>query len=158
MTNNKELIELGLKYITGKGGVEKDVEKGLEYLETAKKKGSQRACYHLGKYYIVHKDYEQALGYFEDGKDIKSRLCTRELAEMYRYGLGIPKNLENAINLYKKSAEFGCTDSLIYAASLIQDLPESSKIKKSEALELLNKAVEANDKHSPIANRELGKI
>lgn len=67
-------------------------------------------CYHS-----LYKDYKSAFDYYQ-----KSPLFLKyyEIANMYKYGIGINKNLSIALDYYKKSAEYGYSPSEFNVASL----------------------------------------
>lgn len=60
------------------------------------------ACLKLGRIYLrgqggLDKDYLKARQWFEKGLSYNSRNCSMDLAYLYFYGLGVEKNLEQAL-------------------------------------------------------------
>jgi TPR repeat protein len=101
---------LGYAYVYG-NGVAKDEAKAIQYFRDAADQYCTNAycalgtCYKRGEW-SLGKDYEQAFYYLKLGaknpRDIYSQI---ELAEMYKKGLGTPKDLRMALKYYKMAAD-----------------------------------------------------
>jgi TPR repeat protein len=69
--------------LNGLGGLKKNTEKGLSFLEKAVNAGNREAAMELGKYYRNLGDTEKALSFYKKGCDEKDSGCNRLQAEIY---------------------------------------------------------------------------
>ena len=103
---------LGLLYITGEGGFEKDPAKGVELLKKAAIKGHQKSLHALGHCYAkgigVVQDYEEALKYYKlaskDGEDYQAMYT---VGTFYSLGKGVNKDHGEAFKWYKSLQMYG---------------------------------------------------
>ncbi|POM73301.1 Hypothetical protein PHPALM_9863 [Phytophthora palmivora] len=92
---------LGEYYAFGKGGVQKDQARAVQYYKEAATAGIIRAQYNLGYLYLtgdgVPKDALQAEALFRKAAEKGFVMAMVNLAQMYRTGYGkVPKDLETA--------------------------------------------------------------
>lgn len=96
------MANLAICYLEGKG-TEKNIEKGLEWMNTASKKGNGVASLKLANFYTdglyAEKDYQIARSYLERGMDQKYGDAVMELARFYKEGLGVEIDLVKAKEL-----------------------------------------------------------
>ncbi len=97
-------------------GVEKDVAKGLEYLEIMCERDIQSACSMLGSYYFygvnVQKDLDKAKEFNQKALELNSKACDEHRmyacvlsAEIYQQGLSVPQDLSKAKNYYHRACD-----------------------------------------------------
>ncbi|BET21475.1 hypothetical protein RGT18_10630 [Solobacterium moorei] len=96
------MANLSLCMLEGKG-CEKDIPKGLLWMDKASVKGNGIASTLMGDYYqegkYVVQDYLQAATYYERGMQQKYAPAIFKLAKMYEYGYGITKDLHKSKEL-----------------------------------------------------------
>jgi|GEM_PF-2131981 len=110
---------LALLYSDGKG-TDKDEVKALEYFKKSASMGIPQARLRIAKYYLGQGDEtpglrwlgEAALG---DDQEAKSMLAPR-----YEKGLGVPQNMQIAVNFYLESAEAGFAQSQYKAGQIYE--------------------------------------
>ena len=95
--------------------------KGIEELFDAANNGSLGACTKLGQLYCrlnsgepwnVKYDPQKALAWINKAYIKNYPPAYHELGLLYLWGLHVPKNLEKAVDLFKKGAELGNTDCM----------------------------------------------
>lgn len=69
--------------------------------------GSKAATYNLGSLYLRRKDYVKARAIFEQGTEMRYGPSAFNLGRMYLYGLGVDKDYERALALYRQAAAMG---------------------------------------------------
>ena len=97
-------FHLGLAYYQG-NGIEESHEKAFEWWLKAANQGVEVADYCLGCILFKRKDYQSANKYYL--KAIQNPLINEAgfwLGIIYEYGLGVEKNIEKAVEYYKKGA------------------------------------------------------
>ncbi|RMX63060.1 hypothetical protein DD238_006192 [Peronospora effusa] len=100
---------LGEYYLHGKGGVQKDLNRAIQYWKVAASAGITMAQYNLGHLYLtgdgVPQDSLQAEALFSKAAEKGFVMAMVNLAQMYRYGYGkVPKDLERARKWLKLAA------------------------------------------------------
>lgn len=63
---------------------------------------------------------------------------------MLEYGTIIPKNMRDAINFIKKSADLGCSDAMVYYSEMLY-YGKGVQKDKEESIKYLKKSVELNN-------------
>jgi TPR repeat protein len=122
------LVSVGSDYLRGGGGLEKNEEKALELYKQAAAQYSESAYYVLGFRYkhgswSLGQDYDEAFKYLKLAADHDDECDAQlELAEMYRDGLGIPKDVTLALKYYKKAIDSGQVDPGHKGARAYRDL------------------------------------
>jgi hypothetical protein len=124
-----------MKLATGLGGTGIDLPKAAEYLQRAAAKNLPEAEAHLA-YWInnrvggLARDHVKAEQWAKkalaDGlaaKAANSPEAQTELATLYEFGLGAPKDLEKAAELYQKAAHQGNQDAIAHLKSLSKAAP-----------------------------------
>lgn len=104
-------------------GVERDVAKGLEFLDIMCEKDIENACFTLGSYYFyginVAKDLERAKALNLKALELDSKACEEHRmyacvisAEMYQQGLSVAQDLDKAKDYYRQACalrnQFAC--------------------------------------------------
>ena len=79
---------MGLNYLYGELGLDKDVKKGISYLEKAYKMGEHQALDPLTTYYYLNNDYKKARKWAEEGMKWGDPDCYAIYAIMLYYGNG----------------------------------------------------------------------
>ncbi len=123
--NADALWYLGELYLKGEQ-VKKDETKALQYWEKSASQGDAEKQLLLGHKYSgvqqylkepkIQVDFSKAIEWYEKSAQKGNAKAQLELAEMYRDGVGVPKNTAKAIEWYRKSASQGDVPSLISIA------------------------------------------
>ena len=104
------IIELGFNYYTGKYGLN-NKRKGLEYWELAEKFGSPEASIRIAVAKVFDpltiSNFNTEFSLFEKSERSGSILAQFALGYCYENGIGVKKNLPNAVEYYRKSAQRG---------------------------------------------------
>ena len=112
---------LALMYELGRG-VKQDYAKAREWLEKAAEQGNAMAQNNLGFFYTQEntgmQDYTLARKWLEKAVANKWSLALTCLAFLYNNGLGVEKNRERALDLYRQAAEFNDPDAQNYLAKV----------------------------------------
>ena len=121
---------LGDFYSMGKG-VEQNYIKAKEYYELAiKHKDYEDALWSLGKMYLhglgIDQDYQKAKGLFLRADALDNGNSQFELAHLYEYGKGVEKNIDKALEYYKKAAKHGDADAK-YKIDLLEGKPSKNR-------------------------------
>lgn len=104
------ILKLAELYANGAEGVEKDMVKAKEWLETGvdKEKEGTTATLNLGLLYeAVEKKPAQAFKYYKMAADKNDPTAMVKVASMYFTGEGAEKNVKTAFDWFKKAAEAG---------------------------------------------------
>ena len=134
----EELYRKGLAYKYG-DGVSKNLQKSVVYIEKAAEQGHAEAQFLLGKCYasgqgVSHLDYQKAIQWLEKAKQqghIRAKEYLTEVkvdAEIsdlrpemiyhkgiaYKYGDGVPKNLQKSVAYIEKAAKQGYMDAQVW--------------------------------------------
>lgn len=128
---------LGFRYYRGEG-VERDVTKGLEWIEKAAMQGDPKAANNLGWLLlegegVVHDDAKAAF-WFERAADAGLPAGQAQLADMLRIGRGVPADTLRADSLYCRAIEAGLQDA--EAKLLAMQRERWRTLSSSEALAL----------------------
>ena len=126
--NNAEAsFKLGLCYLKGLG-TKKDPVAAFEWFSKSADTGSRDAAYMLGEcyYYGVGVAENKALAVkafekvaMEDESDGASIRAFLALAYCFEHAVGTGKDIESALALYKKAAEYGSADAMYLAGRAI---------------------------------------
>jgi TPR repeat protein len=104
------IIELGFNYYTGKYGIN-DKQKGIEYWELADKFNSPEASVRIAVSKVfelkVNNDLNNEISFLEKAESNGSVLAQFTLGYCYENGIGVKKNLPNAVEYYRNSAQRG---------------------------------------------------
>lgn len=97
---------------------EKNMQQGMQFLETAGKNGSAAAYYYIGEIYNhgiggVTVDYKKALSYFKQSINTDQVLpfVVTIIADFYYEGKGTPQNKNKAKELYQTASKRGDSDA-----------------------------------------------
>ncbi|MBO4468699.1 MAG: sel1 repeat family protein, partial [Clostridia bacterium] len=98
--------ELGYIYLHG-NGLPKNFEKAMEYFEKSANGGYALAFSNLGYCYLERKENEKAVDCFLKAAEQNLPIAYNNLGICYRDGLGVPKDTDKALELFKKSFDGG---------------------------------------------------
>lgn len=109
--NIRAWTSLGILYMEG-WHVAQDIKKALSCFERANDAGDMKAPRYIGLLYRNHKipaavPEKVALDYFHIGADRGDITSQYYLGEMYELGMGSDKDMDKALQWYRKSAERG---------------------------------------------------
>jgi len=107
-----QLLTLGLAYLTGKGGLEQDIERGVRYLEEVKGKAGGLAYDVLSMYYCGYNygdggDFEKGIEYLKVAAEMGSASSQAFLSTHYFSGTGMETDLDAAYEWALKAATQG---------------------------------------------------
>jgi len=85
-------------------------------------------------------DFYKAVEYYTAGYLLDHPSATNNLARLYEVGLGVEKNTDKAIELYKRAIELNNTHAMVNLSSIYINNKEYK-----QAIELCNKAIELKD-------------
>jgi len=106
-----ELIELGIQYFCGEGGVKQDYAAAVKFFEMAAEQGQVKAqcqlgvCYKRG--YGVEQNYGKAVKYYQMAASQGHVRAQHNLGVCYKRGLGVEQDFSKAAKYYKMAADGG---------------------------------------------------
>lgn len=105
----RELVEQGINYLNGTGGMERDYAQAKELFEQAWQAGGHmKAPRYLGIMYEeglgVRIDYTRARAYYQEASDAGDITAAARIGALYEKGLGVKRNNEEALKWYLKAA------------------------------------------------------
>lgn len=107
--------EIGLKFLSGNDGVEKNINQALKWLKVAANNEHTGARLKLGKLYLdgvdVDRDYRTAASWLEKAAFAGDSEAQLTLGDLYKNGQGVEQNSTTAIMWYRKSANQGHTEA-----------------------------------------------
>jgi len=128
---------MGILYLYGESGIEKDSAKALKYLNMALDNGDPEAGAYIGYMFQSGIEVEQnnatALEYYEDAAKENSGFALNQLGVLYLNGWsGITKDINSAKNYFKKSTDSGNPEGIynlgkLYASGsgVTKNLPQA---------------------------------
>lgn len=84
-----------------------DLEAAENWYLLAIRAGNKMATYNLGTLHLRHKNYMKAKEAFESGGKMNYGPSVFNLGRLYTYGIGVEKNSDLALALYKRAASLG---------------------------------------------------
>lgn len=124
------LYEKGNRLRVGKE-MKKDIEQAMQcYEQVLKVQKNIGAIYYMGRICLEDLQSADCEKYFRLGSSLGDAYCSYEIGEMYRYGNFVTKDLEQAIDFYKLSAEQGYADSLVSAGEVCMNNKEYDRALK----------------------------
>jgi len=103
--------EMGMVYVEGYWGVDRDIEKGAGLFKLAADQGHAESQFCLAQMYFmgegVAQDMEKAAGLFKLAADQGYGIARDYLGGMYEKGYGVPQDLGRAVEEYQKESECG---------------------------------------------------
>ncbi|OHS92794.1 hypothetical protein TRFO_40896 [Tritrichomonas foetus] len=143
--NVYEMCYVGMSKIKGINGFYKDLMNGELYLKNAADSSYAEAEAEYGEYLVskgTQDSYSQALIYLTRAieKDIMKSKC--KLSFMYKFGLGVPLNLNYSIQLQKEAADANCVDGLNNYGQILENgegmsqSPKEASVYYQKAMEL----------------------
>lgn len=118
--NSYAKVQLAYIYQNGLG-IEKNIKIAKELLEEATELGNIEAYYRLAYIYMYEKEfrnYEKAFLLFEIAANNDNEKAMNSLAYMYKNGLGVNMDLEEAYNWYYLAANKGIDEAKLHLADL----------------------------------------
>ena len=104
-------VQVGIRYLRGIQGFDKNVAEGVRYIRMAAEGGDVEAKYSLGIFYYegegVSQDYNIALDWLRQAADEGYAPAQYSLGFMYYNGLGVDKDYKEALIWWKKAADQG---------------------------------------------------
>lgn len=135
---------LGLLHMSGQG-VEKDINRAIEWFRLAAAQGNSFAQNKLGEQYKigegVERDYAQALKWFQLSAAQGYASAQSNLGQLYQFGLGVTADEDEAIKWFKLAADQG--NSLAKSSLAAINKARADKAEK-ERQEKLRKQRETN--------------
>jgi TPR repeat protein len=130
-------IFLGHMYEYGFGCV-KDINEANKWYQKSADSGNAHGMYKVGMMYLLNNDSHNAFVEFTNSAERKNKESMNQLGHMYEHGIGCEKDINKAIEWYKKSADSGNARSM-YKLGMIyilnNELPEAVlEFKKSAEL------------------------
>jgi TPR repeat protein len=102
---------VGLIYVYGYGGINRDTTKGMEWYRKATEQGHARAQFHFGVLYDfgqgVERNYTEAAKWYLKAAKQGDADAQNNLGFLYREGQGVEQNRAKAVKWFRKSAEQG---------------------------------------------------
>jgi TPR repeat protein len=95
---------LGVAFLHGEG-VRANIETAKAYFEDAANLGNLRVLARLGDIYIQAGDYESAAAYYIRAIEAGCLEAFLKLGRLYAQGLGVRRNMEEAIRLFEQAVE-----------------------------------------------------
>lgn len=123
--NTRAMVELGRMYEAD--SPDTNMIRAANYYKQAMEKGDLNGNYHLGMLYYKGKfgQGEEALKYafytFKEAADKNHAPSMYELGSMYEKGAGFPKDMGQAVQLYRKSAHAGYAPSQMQVGLLYEN-------------------------------------
>ena len=103
--------QVGVKYLNGEDGVDRDVDQAIKWLQTAANNNHKEASITLGMLYYkgddVERDYQAAAKWLEKAARQGDSDAQLLLGDFFRNGLGVRKNSTTAVKWYRKAANQG---------------------------------------------------
>ena len=123
---------LGLCYLEGDGGADKDVTKAMQFLEKASDQGNTEAKLTLAKIYLsstgsIVKDPIKAFNYFKQAASEGNSDANTGLGFCYMGGKGVLKDLEKAKHYFSLAAAVGDQAALQNLGYLLQQDDNGNK-------------------------------
>lgn len=139
--------KLGVLYLNGMLGKqsEKELEKGVHYIQKAADLGYMDAAYHLGYIYesgayLNQVDHEKALSYYKYLADNDSPVGNFKLGLYYELGDGgLQADSVKAIEYYTKAADMGYGEAMCYLGDFYR-IGQYLPLDRAKAFELYTKA------------------
>ena len=104
-------LQLGIKYLEGIQGFDKNVAEGVRYIRMAAEGGYVEAKFSLGIFYYegegVSQDYNIALDWLRQAADEGYAPAQYMMGRMYYHGEGVDKDYKEALIWFKKAADQG---------------------------------------------------
>ena len=97
--------QLGLIFLTGRGGIEIDIEEAIYWLEMAGEGGDGVALNALGSIYENKENkvfcHQKAVHYYQLAADHGDPMGQNNLGRFYNYGYGVEEDAQKAVKYYK---------------------------------------------------------
>ena len=111
----RDLYLLGLDYLNGENGREKNVEEAYKTIKQSADMNYSFAICALGSFYykgmVVEQNYEEALRYYiKSYKNLNSKAAFN-LSTTYRQGNGVPQNLDSARIAFNRGISFATREA-----------------------------------------------
>lgn len=94
---------LAILYQLGRG-VKKDIKKAIFWYKKASEQSSSNAQYNLALIYKSQKEYTKAYFVLKDSARKRHLESMKEIASLYKLGLGVKKNIKSSLFWYREAA------------------------------------------------------
>lgn len=107
------MVNLGLAYYNGKGGLPKDPREAVEWWRKAAELGNEAAMVNMGEAYFygifgLPEDPRQAVEWYRKAAELGNTAAMLKLGKAYFYGIGgLPEDQSQAVEWYRKAEEAG---------------------------------------------------
>lgn len=139
---------IGATYLTGRGEVKQDKEKGIYWITKSAKNGNSDAQFTLGLLYekeeIKPGGMKKAVMWYKKAVEQGSTEAQEHLATLYDFGIGVPKDEIKAVQLLELAASKGSASAQSQLAMKYENGETVTK-NINKAIELYKKAVENGD-------------
>lgn len=143
--------QLGLAYLWGSRGANKNEAEAVSWLRKAAEQGHASAQNSLGVCYLkgrgVKKDEGEAVKWYIKAANQGEPLAEANLGDCYAYGMGVGKDPEVAFSWYLKSANQGNAQGQFNAGMCLKEGTGTTK-NVSEALAWFKKSADQNNAQS----------
>ena len=107
----EEQCQLGIRYLLGTDGVDRDVAEAVNWFRKAAEQGHPGGQHELGFRYRygegVPQDTKEAVKWFRSAAEQGLAPAQCELGLCYLHGIGVPKDFEKSVEWFRKAAEQG---------------------------------------------------
>jgi len=136
----EELLDKGMDYLHGFGGVDEDYEQAINYFVEAKEAGNIKAMDKIGFMYQygygVTKNKSEAVKWYRRGAELGDADSMNSLADCLLKGIGTDKDVDEAIQWYRRAVELGNYNQVKELATCLIRYQDN----ESEAFEWLKKS------------------
>ncbi|KAH3758363.1 serine/threonine protein kinase [Pelomyxa schiedti] len=145
------VTSLGLCYLCGVGGVDKDIHRAAMLYQMAADAGDARATYYLGVCYYngdgVEKDLHKAVTLLQRAADAGHTPAMFNLGVCYYNGEGVDKDIHKAVTLYQRAADTGDATATCNLGVCYQN-GDGVDRDFHKAVTLFQRAADARDAHA----------
>lgn len=102
---------LGWMYMRG-DGVESDLDEAIDWFYQAAQMGDVEAQFGLARAHMARGDYAKSLQWYTESSDHGFMPSTYWLGRFYKEGVGVRKDIQTALRIFKENAKRGHVRSL----------------------------------------------
>jgi TPR repeat protein len=124
--NTGAQVLLGVYYMFGMAGAERNFEMALKFLVGAASEGFAAANALIGKIYAegspeVPSDYRAAMEYFKRGRDLGHADGFSGMGMLYFYGMGMEQDYATALDYFQKAADKGSAEAQYFLGHMFYE-------------------------------------
>jgi hypothetical protein len=105
--NVRAMLVLGELFREGEGNIEPDDKESMRWFRKAADAGNASGMLQVGAAYLLDEQYPEAAFWLGKAADKGNPAAMYNLAEMYKDGVGVAKDLQKAKQLYLQAAGLG---------------------------------------------------